>query len=352
MKKRISRRHAVALGAAAIGSAMLPKFARADSSQASNSNPTSYRILSFCGGGMRGLASATMLNELYKKHPDIISKADLLAGTSTGANIVAAIANGEKPEKLIEEYLGPRRQFFENPSADPLSPAYSMETFAKGVRNIYGGMRLKDIKQGIVTTAFNVGDGPTPWATILFTNLPGSSNGPGTEDTLVSDAVISSSAMPGMLGSYHGNIDGAFVNHDPTLAAIALAVNSGVDPNNIVAICFGTGFMANSLGVATSHWGPEQWQNGDKNNPYIVPPLLINGTPSPILNASLAGTSTNLIPELTRMLLPKRYAYLNPTLEFFIPENVTNLADFDYLVARSLEVDLTHASNLVSKYWG
>lgn len=348
MKKRISRRHAIGLGAAAIGSAMLPKSARADSSQSSNSNPTSYRILSFCGGGMRGLASATMLNELYKKHPGIISKADLLAGTSTGANIAAAIANGETPETLIKEYLGPRRQFFENPSSDPLLPAYSMQTFASGVQKLYGKMKLSDLKQGIVTTAFNVGNDPIPWEPILFNNLPGSS----TANALVSDAVISSSAMPGMLGSYNGNIDGAFVNHDPTLAAIALAVNSGVNPNNIVAICFGTGFMANSLGAATSNWGAEQWQNGDPNNPYNVPPLLINGTPSPILNASINGTSTNLIPDLAGMLLPKRYAYLNPQLGFFIPENETDLADLDYLVSQSLQVDLTLASNLVSKYWG
>jgi uncharacterized protein len=349
MKKRISRRQAIGLGAAAISSAMLPKSARADSSQASNSNPTSYKILSFCGGGIRGLASVTMLNELYKQHPDIYSKADLLAGTSTGANIVAALATGkETPAELIKTYLGSRRQFFENPSTDPLLPAYSMQKFASGVQKLYGNKRLSDFKQAILTTAFNVGSDPIPWEPILFNNLPGST----TANALVSDAVISSSAMPGMLGSYNGNIDGAFVNHDPTLAAIAVAVKSGVDPNNIVAICFGTGFMANSLGSAASNWGAEQWQNGDPNNPYNVPPLLVNGTASPILNASINGTSTNLIPELSSMLLPKRYAYLNPQLEFFIPENDSNLADLEYLVAQSLQVDLTAAIDLVNKYWG
>jgi patatin-like phospholipase/acyl hydrolase len=144
---------------------------------------------------------------------------------------------------------------------------------------------------------------------ILFHNLPGSP----TADTLLADAVVSGGAMPGMFGSYQfssypqGNVDGAFVNHDPTLAAIALAVNAGVSLTNIVVICFGTGFMANHLGGATGHWGAQQWQQGSPNHHYDVPPLLINGSRCPILNISLNGTSTNLIPDLAGMLRPQRY---------------------------------------------
>ena len=103
--------------------------------------------------------------------------------------------------------------------------------------------------------------------------------------------------MPGMFGSHQGNVDGAFVQLDPTLAAIALAVNSGVHLADIVVICFGTGFMANDLGSATATWGAHQRQHGDKDNKYNVPPLLVNGTPSPILNISMNGTSTNLHPD-------------------------------------------------------
>jgi uncharacterized protein len=84
---------------------------------------------------------------------------------------------------------------------------------------------------------------------------------------------------------------------------------------------------------------------------YNTSPLLINGTSSPILNISLNGTSTNLMPMLNGMLLPKRYAYLNPTLEFFIPENDTDQADLDYLQAKSLEIDFSPAEKLLASYW-
>ena len=47
-----------------------------------------YTILSFCGGGIRELASVMMLEQLYKNHPNIISGANMLAGTSTGGGIV------------------------------------------------------------------------------------------------------------------------------------------------------------------------------------------------------------------------------------------------------------------------
>ena len=43
-----------------------------------------YRILSFDGGGIRGLLSLILLQRLERELPDWLSKAELLAGTSTG----------------------------------------------------------------------------------------------------------------------------------------------------------------------------------------------------------------------------------------------------------------------------
>jgi patatin-like phospholipase/acyl hydrolase len=75
------------------------------------------------------------------------------------------------------------------------------------------------------------------------------------EHTHLIDAVVSSGAMPAQMGSWKGNIDGALVNHDPSLAAIALAVNEGVDLSDITLIYFGTGLMSNWISSHTSTWG-------------------------------------------------------------------------------------------------
>jgi patatin-like phospholipase/acyl hydrolase len=47
-----------------------------------------YRILSFDGGGIRGLLSLVLLERLEKEVPRWLDKTDLLAGTSTGGRIV------------------------------------------------------------------------------------------------------------------------------------------------------------------------------------------------------------------------------------------------------------------------
>ena len=78
--KDVSRRQAIGLGAGAVSSAMLLKVAAAADSDSSTDVRAKYKILSFCGGGIRGLASVTMLNVLYQKFPKIITGTDALAG--------------------------------------------------------------------------------------------------------------------------------------------------------------------------------------------------------------------------------------------------------------------------------
>jgi patatin-like phospholipase/acyl hydrolase len=319
---------------------------------------SSFTILSFVGGGIRGLASATLLNALFEKHSNVVSGASMLAGTSTGGTIIAALVNGVSTQEIVNTYRTTDREFYIKyySGGDPTKPAYPVDLFAAGMYAKYGLQKLSDKNQKLLFTTFDVGQKGTPWQPLLLHNFP---NSP-TADTKLADAVVATSAMPGMFGShkfgdYQGTIDGAFVNHDPTLAAIALAINSGVNPSDIVAICFGTGLMANSLGSATQSWGFQQWQTGDPDNPYNVPPLLINGLPSPVLNASLNGTSTSLIPDLARMMLPGRYAYLNPTLPNYIPENETNNLVLDELEGLAKAVTLTPefdiAKRLVKDHW-
>ena len=240
---------------------------------------SSFTILSFVGGGIRGLASATLLNELYKSYPNVVSSASMLAGTSTGGTIIAALAtNKESPQQIIETYLTTDRSFYaDHFSNDPTGPAYPIDLFAAGMDAKYGLQKLSDFqKQKLLFTTFNVGQKDSPWEPVLLHNFPKST----TADTRLADAVVATSSMPGMFGaykfgSYPGTVDGAFVNHDPTLAAIALAINSGVPAADIVAICFGTGLMPNYLGSETTTWGAQQWQQGPVNAPlgaYDAPP--------------------------------------------------------------------------------
>ena len=292
----------------------------------------SYRILSFCGGGIRGLLSAGILNRLAAEVPDIVDRADLLAGTSTGADIISMLLADKLPGEIYNSYLTAAPKFFKKHRKDPTKPAYNVDALVLGQRVLHPtnptlNQLRKQKRQKLLFTSFNVGGAGKKWEPRLFNNLSKSTNG----HTRLVDAVVSSSAMCGMFGSHLGNVDGAFVHHDPTLAAIALAVNEGVKLEDIVVLCFGTGFMANWIASDTAKWGAKQWQTGDHNPRNRLPKLLINGSRSPILNISLNGTSTNLVPHLSSLMLPHRYAYLNPVLDRIIPENDTRKIDLNYM---------------------
>lgn len=339
-----------------------------------------FKILSFCGGGIRGLASAVMLNELYKTCPgiNIAKDADMLAGTSTGAGIVAWLIKHKDQNSVqgLIDYYWASTEFFKHQSTDPDAPGYDVTTFANRMQKEYS-TPLNQIKdQKVLLTSFNVGNtviqtvnnqdkvvSDPPWGPVLFNNFQGSQNA----DTVLGDAVVCSSAMPGMFAGYNSHVDGAFVNHDPTLAAIALAVKAGYHLEDIVVICFGTGFMANSVGPVVNAtkdspgWGAAQWMQRPPISPdYHLEQLLINQPEgvAPVLNMILNGTSTNLVPMLSGIMLSlgmQRYAYLNPTLDKFIPENEYHLDPLRYLEEQAKNVtsspEFSTAMTLVNNFW-
>jgi predicted acylesterase/phospholipase RssA len=319
-----------------------------------------YTIVSFCGGGVRGLISSTILKNLASHNPRILRGTSLLAGTSIGADIVSSLTVGKSPAEIGDGIVLAAETVFKFPHSNPTSPAYDINLSLDLQRVMHSDKPLSSLQQQVVLTGFNVGAAPaggnpaTPWFAQLFTNV----NSPlvDTAATQIAEAVVASGAMPGMLGSLGGYVDGAFVHHDPTLAAIALAVSSGVELGDIVAICIGTGFMANWIGCDTSKWGAQQWLMGDGSAMNSTPPLLVNqANLSPILNISLNGTSTNLMPWLCQMLLGKRYVYLNPTLESYIPENAWAPEQLQYLVSSAQELTATpawqQATTLLDTYW-
>jgi hypothetical protein len=64
-----------------------------------------YKILSFDGGGLRGLISAVWLNEIQSRlNHEIVSYFDLIAGNSTGSIIAAGLAVGYTPQDIINIY--------------------------------------------------------------------------------------------------------------------------------------------------------------------------------------------------------------------------------------------------------
>ncbi len=109
--------------------------------------------------------------------------------------------------------------------------------------------------------------------------------------------------------------------------------------------------MANWIASDTSSWGQQQWQNGDGNAANQLSSPLYQGTLSPVLSAAFNGTSTNLVSELSAMLLPGRHAYMNPVLDRLIPEYDTNPTDLQYMQQQAADLDISPAVKLLEQYW-
>jgi patatin-like phospholipase/acyl hydrolase len=64
-----------------------------------------FRILSFDGGGIRGVMSAAMLRVVEQQIGKPLNQYfDLIAGTSTGSILAAAVATGLKSQEIIDLY--------------------------------------------------------------------------------------------------------------------------------------------------------------------------------------------------------------------------------------------------------
>lgn len=357
-----------------------------------------FRILSFCGGGIRGYLSALMLknlqNEVRKKANDdsinILDHFDMVTGTSTGAIISGLIALGLNPDQLITFYRPLLQELWaanklRPESHNPRKPEFpsSAEALKRAAKHFdFIDKKLEDVtKHKILTTSFFVqnsqqyqpGFKPVDkaprndsWGMVLFNNFQNSD----TKDVHIFDAMLASGAMPGMTSTVPVKrknpvsgkeetlqcVDGAFVNHNPVIPAVAMAVENGEKLEDISVIDFGTGFMQNYLTGDFEKWGSEQWMSLPAGNESVLPKLLVNSKNEqtvPILNMMLNGTSTNEMPTINSLLLKDKYSYLNADFGTRqIPEDATDNADLDFMQnLAEKQVDYSCAATQIKDTW-
>src|SRR5215510_53984 len=117
----------------------------------------SYNIVCFCGGGIRGLLSATILQNLADAYPTILTKTNLFAGTSTGSGIISWLLKGDTPADIIHHFLTQEVAFFSKPCTNPARPAYCIDKVFEGQVVLDGTKPLKAFSQRERLTSCNVG---------------------------------------------------------------------------------------------------------------------------------------------------------------------------------------------------
>ncbi len=233
-----------------------------------------YRILTLDGGGIRGLLSAVLMDELDRRHPDWLSRVDMIAGTSTGGILALALANGMQPAKLAELYyeLGPI--IFKDNLLDDvrdlgrmIGADYGTKNLRRELEKIFADTRLQDLNKHVLVTAFdldNEAESPEErsWKPKFFHNFPG---GDSDGERHAADVALYSSAAPTYFPSVDGYIDGGVVANHPGMVALSQTqdrrseIQDRPRIDEIRLLSIGTGQVLSYIKGPIHNWGLVQW---------------------------------------------------------------------------------------------
>ena len=233
-----------------------------------------YRILSFDGGGIRGLVTLAMLKKIQDAFPSLISQADLIAGTSTGGIIALGLAAGKSVDELISLYLDNGEDIFDDSWLDNLvdfgkigGADYDQANLKGILEDNFGKLKLEGLSKKVLIPSFDLDNehedpNKRTWKPIFFHNFPGTDS---DGDRAVVDVALCTSAAPTFFPSHNGYVDGGVVANNPSMAALTQTQDprAELDPRpalgDIRMLSLGTGTILSYIKGKRHNWGYTQW---------------------------------------------------------------------------------------------
>jgi patatin-like phospholipase/acyl hydrolase len=222
-------------------------------------------VLSCDGGGIRGAATAELLNQIQTKlGVDVYKKFDLFAGTSTGAIIVIALAVKKmKTKKLVELYNYQNGNAIMNKSIWDRTlgllqnqPKYDGKGKTKILKKYFGNALLSDAEKPTVVVTYDV---ENRVSAVLKSTKP--------EKITAVQAADASSAAPMYFPTIKVNkrylIDGGVIANNPAMCALAEARMLWPD-EDIRLLSIGTGKRTRKInGKDSMDYGFTEWIRHD-----------------------------------------------------------------------------------------
>lgn len=217
-------------------------------------------VLSIDGGGILGLIPALVLARLEDECGPIGERVGILAGTSTGGIIAAALSVGIPASRLVKLYedAGPRifsRSLWRRLSTlgGLTDPSYSPDALESELRDLFGGARLSDCATPLLVPTYDIG-ARAPYLIKSWKATP---------DHLLREVCRSTSAAPTYFppAQMDGRtlIDGGIYLNNPAFAAWAEAVKVGTPVADVTVISLGTGEQPGCSYDGAHTWGPLRW---------------------------------------------------------------------------------------------
>ncbi len=240
-------------------------------SQPVKMNAPKVKILALDGGGVRGVATLTVLAQLQQEtgcnfHDDF----EIFAGTSTGSMIAVMLALGVSVENLLVDYTTMAEQVFGHGGYGIFSPEYDPEPLKASIihclhtAGLDANATLGDLPKAVVIPSVLLDNPKTDTPSFYcFENI----SAEGKTHKIV-DVLLSATAAPTYFPSHDGKIDGGTGMNDPSLAAIAFAFKArGGSIDDYFLFSVGTGYLKNGI-KGPADWGLLGWLFGEE------PPLL------------------------------------------------------------------------------
>ena len=298
-------------------------------------NNSTFNILSFDGGGIRGALSINLLEKIASEKNSIVKNTNMISGTSTGSLIALALAYGLTPAEVSNLYSKENIEYiFNKPHSQISRPKYDNNNLKEVLLSVFPeNLKLKDLGKLVIIPAFYVGDEYNPWKAVFYNNLPDSE----TENFTVIDAAMASSAAPVFFPSYECNVDGSIIAADPSLASIMYAIDKelGKPIDRIRLLSFGTGYYYKSIKEDTSKWGAVEWVTSKEPN-------------LPIVAIMLEGNS-QFSYSFSKKFLGDNYFKINLKMESDIGMDDTK--SIDYLINLGKEYDIRECINWLNDKW-
>jgi len=247
------------------------------------------KILCCDGGGIRGLITALLIENLEEIFEGFIDKADGFAGTSTGGLIPLGLTRGRPIKDIVEIYKTKGAEIFtpngwtvaKQDLGEPTDEAplvgpgirvcqYKSDGLKKLAEQLLGSDALRDSEKMVAVNAAQLwDDGCQSWQPRTLSSLPAND----FRDVSMVDAALATSAAPTYFpphekSEYLGYFaDGGLFANNPALTAVGEALGGGfVDTlSNIRVLSLGTGKDPQGIPPAVFQkykplsWGSSKW---------------------------------------------------------------------------------------------
>ena len=255
-----------------------------------------YLILSFDGGGIRGLVTAMILQEINNQFPKFLAETNLFAGTSTGSFIALGLTDGVTLETLVNLYStqGSNIFLYYSEIGDTYEYAkyyntglYStLKSTLTNPESTLSDLARSNPNQSVLVTTFQLDNNQTnTWLPLVLHNLPNSESAAKT--TLI-DAAMSSSAAPTYFPPYshpyYGYcVDGGTVANNPSMLALAMVLDPGLanaSLQNVWMLSLGTGVTLDSIPTSVvnktgpMNYGIKNWMLPEASGSTPAVPLM------------------------------------------------------------------------------